>query len=124
MKQNEILSSEQKDNLNSLLAELQERKFDKNIQKKVFFSQVLPNTSYIYVKELDEYVDNLFLLTSNRKPENIILLSSNQLRIVTAMDCGFCAIPVINYQSFMNHDFQLNLVENYVLKLRYSKNIK
>ena len=40
------------------------------------------------------------------------------------MDSGFCAIPVIKFQCFMQNDYQLNLLENYLVKLKYSKDMK
>lgn len=41
------------------------------------------------------------------------------------MDLGFCAIPIIKYQMiYMMDDFQLNLLENYLHKLKYSKDVK
>ena len=40
------------------------------------------------------------------------------------MDAGFCAIPVIKYQAFMQSDYQLNLLENYLTKLKYSNDMK
>jgi hypothetical protein len=76
------------------------------------------------VEEMNDHIENLFLLDSNRKINNIFLISSNQFRIVSAMDLGFCAIPIIKFQSFMQNDYQLNLVENYLLKLKYSKDMK
>lgn len=66
----------------------------------------------------------MYLLTSNRKPENIILLSGNPLRVIAAMDQGFCGIPVVKFQNFMQNDYQLNLVENYLIKLKYAKDMK
>jgi hypothetical protein len=43
---------------------------------------------------------------------------------VAAMDQGFCAIPIIKFQNFMQNDFQLNLLENYILKLKYDRDMK
>ena len=40
------------------------------------------------------------------------------------MDAGFCAIPVTKFQAFMQSDYQLNLLENYLMKLKYSKNME
>jgi hypothetical protein len=40
------------------------------------------------------------------------------------MDAGFCAIPVVKFQAFMQSDYQLNLLENYLVKLKYSKDMK
>lgn len=44
------------------------------------------------------------------------------------MDQGFCGIPVLRYQKFDDSDFQLRLIENYIIKNQYfidykSKNI-
>ena len=63
-------------------------------------------------------------LTQNRKPENIFLLSSRPFSIVAAMDHGFCSVPVIRYQQSPIDDFQLKLIENYIIKLKYSKDNK
>ena len=67
---------------------------------------------------------NLFLLTKNRKFENIILISGNPFRVVAAMDLGFCGIPIIKFTNFMQNDYQLNLLENYLIKLKYSNDMK
>ena len=72
----------------------------------------------------NEFVENLFLMTLNRRMENIFLLTSNQFRLVAAMNFGFCAIPITKYQGFMTNDFQLNLVENSLLTLKYFKDPK
>ena len=69
-------------------------------------------------------VENLFLMTSNRKENNIFLLTSNSLSIITAKECDFCVIPISQYQNDGTPDIQLNLVENYLLKLRYTNEMK
>ena len=92
---------------------------NKKIEPKIFFQFLFCNNNYVYIEEKEEYVENMLLLTSNRKPQNIFLISSNQFRIVNAMDMGFCSIPIIKYQNFMHNDFQLNLIENYLVKLKY-----
>ena len=40
------------------------------------------------------------------------------------MDAGFCAIPVVKFQPFMQWDYQLNLVEIYLTKLKFSMDMK
>lgn len=73
------------------------------IEPKIFFQFLVCDTNFLKIK--DKSVDNLFLLTSNRKAHEIFLITSDQFRIVTAMDCGFCSIPVIKFQPFMQNDF-------------------
>jgi len=74
--------------------------------------------------ELGENIENLFLLTQNRKQSDIFLLTSNSMRLIAAMDQGFCAIPITNFSNPTRNDLQLNLVENYLLKLRYFNDMK
>ena len=45
-------------------------------------------------------------------------------RIVTAMSCGFCAVPVVKYNKFDDGDFHLNLIENYFTRLKYNNNVR
>ena len=75
----------------------------KKIEPKIFFQFLVCDTNFFRIKEgkIDECIDNLFLLTSNRSAHDIFLITSDQFRIVTAMDCGFCSIPVIKFQAFM-----------------------
>lgn len=40
------------------------------------------------------------------------------------MNCGFCALPVVKYDKNAKNDFQLNLLETYLIKLRYFKDMK
>ena len=57
----------------------------------------------------------------NRKQKNIIFISSNPIRIVSAIKGGFLTIPIIPFESFYRFDFQLSLVEHYILKNRHLK---
>ena len=91
----------------------------KKMEPKIFFQFLFAKSNYTRIEEADESIENMFLLMSNRKQSNIFLISSNQFRIVNAMDLGFCAIPIIKFQSFMQNDYQLNLIESYLLKLKY-----
>jgi hypothetical protein len=63
-------------------------------------------------------------MTSNRKEGNIFLLTSNKFSLIVANQCGFCVIPITQYQANMENDIQLKLVENYLLKLRYTSDMK
>lgn len=85
---------------------------------------MISRSNYAVIKEFDESIENLLLLTLNRQKHNIFLLSSNPFSVTVAMDQGYCAIPVTRFQNPNRKDYQLNLVENYLLKLRYSKNMK
>ena len=71
----------------------------KKIETKIFFQFLVCDTNFIKFEEgnINEVVDNLYLLGSNRRPYDIFVITSNQFRIVTAMDCGFCSIPVIKF---------------------------
>ena len=59
----------------------------------------------MHLPEVDEHLQNLYLLTENRNISDIFLISSNQFSILTSMEHGFCSIPVIKYQRFMQGDF-------------------
>lgn len=100
------------------------RKRQRDLEVKSFFSNIICEFGYIYLKEIDEHLENLFLLTDNRNISDIFLISSNQFRIITAIEHSFCAIPVTKFQCFMQSDFQLNLVDNYLVKLKFSKDMK
>jgi hypothetical protein len=63
-------------------------------------------------------------MTGNRKKADIFLISSSPFSIVFAKDCGFSIIPMQKFIGMNKEDFQLNLVENYLLKLRYSNDMK
>jgi len=46
------------------------------------------------------------------------------MSVVAAMEHGFCSIPVTKFQCFSQNDFQLNLLENYLVRLKNSKDMK
>ena len=52
------------------------------------------DNNYVHIEEANEYIENLFLMTENRKENNIFLLTSNHFRLVAAKECGFCIIPI------------------------------
>lgn len=73
-----------------------------------------------YIIKVNNYeFENLELLSKYRNKDKIILLSSNPFRIVTALTNGFQAIPVLPFESLHQNDFQIALVENYILKSRH-----
>ena len=69
-------------------------------------------------------MENLFLLTGNRKEGNIFLISGGHFNIILAKDCGFCVIPIVPFVRSNQQDVELNMVENYLLKLRYANDMK
>jgi len=64
-------------------------------------------------------VENLYLLSPEIPKERLIFISSDTFRIAVALNLGFVTIPVIYYASRSNDDYQLNLLENYILKLMH-----
>ena len=74
----------------------------------------------MYFDELNGYVENYHILMKNRQKERIYVLSSNTFRLVTAMHQGFQAIPITKFND--ENDYQLNIVENYLIKLHYNQN--
>ena len=75
------------------------------IEVKSFFQNIVCEMGFVSLPEVDDHLHNLFLLTQNRNIPDIFLITSNQFGILTAMEHGFCAIPVIKFQSFMQSDF-------------------
>ena len=43
---------------------------------------------------------------------------------MAALRGGYLVIPVLQYEVFYRDDFQLSLVEHYILKIRHLKNVK
>ena len=63
------------------------------------------------------------MLQKYRHKDNLIVISSDPFSIVAAMHQGYQTVPIIQFESFLRSDFQLNLVENYLLKLRYGSKV-
>ena len=82
---------------------------------------MLCNTNYVYFEELDQHLENLDLLQGDRKRHEIFFVSSDKLKIVAAMERGYCGIPVTKYVKFDELDYQLNILEYYLIKLQYNK---
>ena len=68
-------------------------------------------------------VENLQILLQFRLKDDIIMVSSNPQRIVVAKSQGFSVVPIIPYERFYRDDYQLNLLENYLLSIRYRKDM-
>ena len=92
-------------------------------QSKLYFSYVIHRKHYLFIKKSDQYIENLLILLKNRLKENIIFVSSHSYRIVVAKNQGFNAVPVVPFESFYRDDFQLNLLENYLLKNRHMRDM-
>ena len=91
---------------------------------KIYFQFIIHQKQYIHIKEYDKHIENLLVLNKNRPKDNLIFISSNPFRIVTAIKYGFLTIPVIQFESFYRDDYQLSLVEHYILKIRHLKDMK
>ena len=103
---------------------MKNKRLTKQYETKVYFQFILNDTNYLYIDQANEHIENLFLLTAKRNLGNIFLLTSNNFRIVAAKENGFCVIPITKFGSDMEKDIQLNLVENYLLLLRYTNDMK
>ena len=68
-----------------------------------------------------DHIENLQLLLRNRTRQDIIVLSSNPLRVVAAIHQGFVTIPIIPQDVVLRSDFQLKLVEQYLIHLNFTK---
>lgn len=101
-----------------------QHKQKRNIQIKLYFQFIISENNYIKIDEANESIENLALMTSKRKECNIFLLTSNHFRLVAAKENGFCIIPIAKFCSNMENDVQLNLVENYLLLLKYTNDMK
>ena len=88
-----------------------------------FFNYVLHQGYFVFIEAYGLAVENLLLLMQYRLKENIILFSSNPKRIVVAMREGFSVLPVISFERFYRDDYQLNLIENYLLRMRHRKDL-
>jgi hypothetical protein len=82
------------------------------------------DNNFTYIEKASAFVENLFVLTGNRKDSNIFLVSGNHFNLVLAKDIGFCIIPIVPFVRSNQQDVELNMVENYLLKLRYAKDMK
>lgn len=47
------------------------------IELKIYFYFLVCKNNYVRVPDSEEFIENLFLMTQNRKKENIFLLTSN-----------------------------------------------
>ena len=63
------------------------------------------------------------MLTWHRSKQNCILMSSNPFRIVVAKSLGFPVLPVVPFEISCSQDFQLNLIEHFILSNIYLKTI-
>ena len=59
------------------------------------------------------------VLNDNQK-ESIIFLSSDSYSITSALSCGFNTVPIVHFEGLNNDDYQLSLVEQYLLRLKHT----
>ena len=75
-----------------------------NVQIKLYFQFIISENNYIYVKQANEKIENLALMTEKRKDGNIFLLTSHHYRLIAAKENGFCIIPITKFGSDMEND--------------------
>jgi len=91
---------------------------------KLYIQFIIHQKQYTYLKECDKYVENLEVLSKNRLKVDIIFISSNPFNISYAIRNGYYTIPIIQYENFIKNDFQLCLLENYILIIRHLKDMR
>jgi hypothetical protein len=89
--------------------------------KKTYFSYIINKDYMIDLKEQCISLPNLLLLTANRDKRSVIYVSAEPFSICCAINLGFLVIPLLEYIYVDRNDFQLNLIENYILKNRHLK---
>jgi len=55
------------------------------------------------------------ILLKNRLKDNIIFISSDSFKLIIAKSQDFFGLPLIPFEEFYNNDFQLLLLESYLL---------
>ena len=68
------------------IKKMKKKRSGQHCQPKIFFTFIMHENNYVYVKEANDHVENLLLMTSNRKESNIVLLTSNHFRLVVAKE--------------------------------------
>ena len=53
----------------------------------------------------------------------MIFISNDPFRIASAMQAGFSTIPVNHFEGLCRDDYQLSLVEQYIITLKHTKEI-
>ena len=69
-------------------------------------------------------LENLSVLQHNRVAQRIIYLGTVPARLIAAMTQGYNVVPIIPFYKQYSYDFELKLVESYLIKLQYSKRIQ
>ena len=72
----------------------------------------------MFIDKSNKYAANLMILLQSRLKENIIFICSDSFRLVIAKSQGFFALPLIPFEEFYNNDFQLQLLEYYLMQIR------
>ena len=73
------------------------------------------------IEQIGESVENLQVLRGFRHKHQIFLITSHKASLVAAMQQGFCGIPVTKYVQFDDQDFQLRILEFYLIQLQFQK---
>lgn len=93
----------------------------KFLKPQVFLPFLVSGIFFQETGILEGKFENLLSLTKNRWSSKIYLITSNPSNLVMAMKQGFNGIPIVPFTKFDEHDFELNILENYLLKLRLFK---
>jgi hypothetical protein len=55
---------------------MKKNRLNKQLEPKTFFQLLIPDSNYVFIPEANEFIENLMLMTDNRKEDNLFLLTS------------------------------------------------
>lgn len=96
----------------------------KILQPKIIFKLLICRNNYHYFPQIEQTLQNLRILMKNRDPPTMVIISSDPIILVSGMDQGFCSIPISSPKWYNEDDIMLNLLENYLIKLKFYKDTK
>ena len=69
-------SASSKKKLQEQIQQMKKNRLNKQLEPKTFFQLLIPDSNYVEIPEANEFIENLMLMTENRKEDNIFLLTS------------------------------------------------
>ena len=87
--------------------------------RQVYFKVIYSNDYFVQLPNR-EFAENLQLLLSNRNKKQILFMSTSAYSIMNAVLQGFAVIPILPCHIIIPGDYQLLLVEQYLLRIKYT----
>jgi hypothetical protein len=86
-------------------------------KKASYFRFCLEKKQYYYLEKCGDHICNLSLFLMSRYLTNIVYFTSDPLGIVAARSTGHQYVPIAPWDNSEVDDYQLCLVENYLLRI-------